>query len=84
MRCENCMFRVKATNDKYPECHRFPPNVLVQKENTIQWNYPLINDLDFCGEFLPNDNLKYLEMLYNLKRNQEDRLRILEKGKTNE
>lgn len=56
-----------AKGDKSPECWRYPPNVLVQKENSRQWSYPLINDTLFCGEFRPKDNLVAVEWVTWLK-----------------
>lgn len=50
--CLTCKFASKG------ECHRFPPQYIGQDwllNSVNSWSFPLIQGVDWCGEWKPND-----------------------------
>ena len=59
--CGNCMFACTDGKQAF-RCYRFPPITLFEKEtNKYTWLNPAVDKQDFCGEFLPKDNLTAVE-----------------------
>lgn len=71
VKCANCIFYTNGM------CKRYPPQFTTDYVNINLNNsgstlngsaspntfakWPYVNDLDFCGEFVPNDNLTAIE-----------------------
>lgn len=50
--CWRCRYFVAEAEDPdYGECHRYP-RVGLQDEDDICWAYPMMECLDWCGEFV--------------------------------
>jgi len=64
--CRACAFSVDTTFDDADgnhahECHRMPPSIPAidrDSANTIRWDFPIVWDTDWCGEFKPKNDPK--------------------------
>lgn len=54
MHCTNCAFYRVEPGEEYGRCHRYPPVMVV--EEGYSFDFPTVNDDDFCGEFQSGDN----------------------------
>lgn len=50
MKCATCAFYRVEPGEDYGRCHRYPPIMLISG-NQIDFDFPSVNDEDFCGEW---------------------------------
>lgn len=59
MQCANCAFyrgiEADEAGEEYGRCHRNPP-VMVPEGEMYSFDFPTVNETDFCGEFARADN----------------------------
>lgn len=60
MKCQNCAFyRAQRDEDgrleEYGRCHRYPP-VMVPEAEMHSFDFPTVNEEDFCGEWQQGRN----------------------------
>lgn len=55
MQCKNCAYYKAEQGDEFGRCHRFPP-VMVPEDGQYSFDFPTVNEDDFCGEFARGGN----------------------------
>lgn len=51
--CETCQHGT-LVNDEAVACHRYPPQITKVKETSVTSNFPLVNRVSWCGEYIKN------------------------------
>lgn len=55
MQCSNCAFYRAEPGDEHGRCHRYPP-IMVPEDGIYSFDFPTVNEDDFCGEFTRGGN----------------------------
>ena len=51
--CWRCRYFVSDAEDQdYGECHRYPRVMVLYDSDDVCWEYPMMECLDWCGEFV--------------------------------